>query len=77
MNHKIQLAITITVMISIMIGIGVLIGTVGNNLTGAAVQNCECQTDADCNDFNPMTKGVCLYAESCTSAKCIYLDIEN
>ena len=71
MNYKTQSIITIAVIAAIMISIGVVVGTVGNDITGAVVKEGECYNDADCNDNNSMTEDICLYAESCSAAKCI------
>ena len=71
MNHKTRSILTVSVIFALMISTGILIGLSDTSMTGAAVKECRCTQDSDCNDNNPYTEDICLYAESCAASKCI------
>ena len=74
MNHKIKSTVTIVAVLFLMFGIGIMINSPGNSITGAAVLNeegCACSVDADCDDGDPCTADICLYAELCEASLCI------
>lgn len=75
MHYKTKSIITVLVLIGIMLVIGLVIRNVDTNITGAAVQQCECANDIECNDYNACTEDKCLYPESCAASRCINADV--
>lgn len=73
MHHKTKTIFVIAILLLFTITAALIIGTAQNSITGAVTGiRCECKTDADCNDNNPITTDVCLYSDSCIDAICIH-----
>lgn len=77
MHYKTQSIITISVVLGIMVCVAVLINSVNPGMTGAVTKDCECASSVDCDDGNACTEDICIYADSCASAKCINKIIEG
>ena len=72
MNYKIHSAMTIFLLLGMMVFVGVMINDLDNQITGAVIAPvCECQEDIDCDDADPSTTDICLYADDCESATCL------
>ena len=71
-KHLLKTILVLALLLVFTITAAVIIGTTQNSITGATTAiHCECQTDADCDDNNPETTDVCLYADSCIDAICL------
>ena len=72
MDHKLKTIVVLAVLLVFTVTAAIIIGTTQNTITGAVVNHpCECTSDADCNDNNPKTTDVCLYADSCIDSICL------
>ena len=77
MHYKTKSIITITVVLAIMLGVAVLINSMNPNITSSVAKGCECKSDIECDDGNSCTEDICIYADSCASAKCLHKVIEG
>ena len=77
MHYKIQSIVTISAVLAIMVCVAVLINSVNPSMTGAVTKDCECKSDVECDDGNSCTEDICIYADSCASAKCLHKIIEG
>ncbi len=72
MNHRIKSIITIAIIIGIMSTIAVFINNLESEITGAVIRpQCKCTANPDCDDNNPCTQDICLYADNCEAAVCV------
>jgi hypothetical protein len=72
MDHKIKSILTIAILIGFMAVVAVVINNLEGEITGAVIKpQCKCADNADCNDDNPCTEDICLYADNCEAAVCI------
>ena len=56
-----------------MIGVAFTINNLQDSVTGASVAPvCECSENIDCDDSDPATEDICLYADDCEAATCVY-----
>ena len=72
MHYKTKSLLTIGVLVGMMLVVAVAINNLEGTVTGAVVKPiCDCTEDSDCDDSNPDTEDVCLYADNCEAALCV------
>ena len=78
MDHRTKSILTLIVLIGIMAAVAVVINNLEGEITGAIIKpQCKCMDNADCNDDNPCTEDMCLYADNCKAAVCVNNRIPN
>jgi len=72
MDHKTKSTLTLIVLIGFMTVIAFFTNNLQSKITGTVVKPvCKCTNNIDCNDQDPCTEDICLYADSCEAAICI------
>jgi len=72
MDYKIKSVVTIAVIVAFMASVAFVINNLESEITGAVVKPiCDCLEDYDCDDNDPCTEDICLYADSCEAAICV------
>ena len=75
MNFRTKSLIAVAVVLGIMIVVAITINNIHTGgLTGRTVE-CECESDADCNDGDACTEDSCLYPENCAASRCLHKNI--
>jgi hypothetical protein len=78
MDYKVKSIITIVVLIGFMATVAIVINNLEGEITGAVVRPiCKCIDNFDCNDNDPCTEDICLYADNCEAAVCVNNKIPN
>ena len=72
MDYKTKSVLTVVILIGFMATVAVFINNLESEVTGAVIKpQCKCIIDSDCNDNNPCTNDICLYADNCEAAVCV------
>ena len=72
MDYKTKSILTLLVIVIFMVVIAVFVNNLEGTITGTTVKPvCKCTEDNDCNDNNPCTEDICLYADDCLASLCI------
>ncbi|MBW2981843.1 hypothetical protein KY343_03080 [Candidatus Woesearchaeota archaeon] len=72
MHHKTKSILVIVILVGFMAIVAVLVNNLEGEITGAVIKpQCRCIDNSDCDDNNPCTEDICLYADNCKAAVCI------
>ena len=78
MHHNTQSILTIIVLIIFMAVVAFVINNLEGEVTGAVIKpQCKCTADSDCNDNDPCTEDICLYADYCEASVCVNTQKSN
>lgn len=78
MDYKIKSILTVVILVGFMAAVAVFINNLESEITGAIIKPvCKCTTNSDCDDNDPCTEDICLYADNCEAAICVNKLIPN